>query len=514
MPPPALTNVSPRRARSKTGCLCCRLRRKKCTEEKPICISCKKLGLPCSWPQSKEFAWRLNLGIEGDTPAREAIQCLSPGVESDEQDEDAFSVGCSAESFLADFFPFFFSSVSFSLTQPSKRACQRDESHPPLLASLGGTWSTLDSVSQGVLRFYLEYTTDRMMSQKPGANNVWKSTVLQLAESDRLVMNAVLAVGSVHLAAGVTGNQLQGIEQAMTKYVLRSITGLQLALQHWVGNESTVSDDTLRVMLVTCLLAEHEVSLSSVHAPSPRLIFFCHLSSDHGGISCLGGNFNGTLQLHLRASYPVARVLKSKHTDSQMELVAHLLEHTAYLQFLSGLRFPRPGDRSGNDSIELVKLIHEGRFTLLKSYETFGAYFGCAADLYEMIPALHKFYSTRELEISTGRDLGCAAEFTRLLRSISSWEPPQEPCEMHYKHTETWFNALGGFEGPEERAAREEVETARKTDESPMVASAYAIQNSLLLFLYSAYLQHKEDHDRLVVATQPIVDESLDMIDR
>ncbi|WAO84734.1 Fungal specific transcription factor domain-containing protein [Fusarium falciforme] len=326
-----------------------------------------------------------------------------------------------------------------------------------------------------------------MMSQKPGANNVWKSTVLQLAESDRLVMNAVLAVGSVHLAAGVTDNQLQGIEQAMTKYVLRSITGLQLALQHWGGNGSTMSDDTLRLMLGTCLLAEHE---------------------------CLGGNFDGTLQLHLRASYPVARVLESKHTDSQMELVAHLLEHTAHFQFLSSLRFPRPGDRSGNDSIELVKLIHEGRFTLLKSYETFGAYFGCAADLYEMIPALHKFYSTRELEISTGRDLGCAAEFTRLLRRISSWEPLQEPCEMHYKHTETWFNALGGFQGPEERAAREEVETARNTDMSPMVASAYIIQNSLLLFLYSAYLRHKEDHDRLVVATQPIVEESLDMIDR
>ncbi|KAH7230374.1 fungal-specific transcription factor domain-containing protein [Fusarium solani] len=534
MPPPALTNVSPRRARSKTGCLCCRLRRKKCTEEKPICISCKKLGLPCSWPQSKEFAWRLNLGIEGDTPAREAIQCLSqvssqmnktrtrsvsaappnPSSPTSSPSSSGSSTSPPSEIPSLDFDVDSFindvinlesplssasltvtkppsisssSSVSFSLTQPSIRACQRDESHPPLLASLGGTWSTLDSVSQGVLRFYLEYTADRMMSQKPGANNVWKSTVLQLAESDRLVMNAVLAVGSVHLAAGVTGNQLQGIEQATTKYVLRSITGLQLALQHWVGNESTVSDDALRVMLVTCLLAEHE---------------------------CLGGNFNGTLQLHLRASYPVARVLKSKHTDSQMELVAHLLEHTAYLQFLSGLHFPRPGDRSGNDSIELVKLIHEGRFTLLKSYETFGAYFGCAADLYEMIPALHKFYSTRELEISTGRDLGCAAEFTRLLRSISSWEPPQEPCEMHYKHTETWFNALGGFEGPEERAAREEVETARKTDESPMVASAYAIQNSLLLFLYSAYLRHKEDHDRLVVATQPIVDESLDMIDR
>jgi hypothetical protein len=119
-----------------------------------------------------------------------------------------------------------------------------------------------------------------------------------------------------------------------------------------------------------------------------------------------------------------------------MESVAHLLEHTAYLRFLSVLCSPRPGDKSDNDSIDLVRLIHEGRFTLLKSYETFGAYFGCAAELYEVNPALHKFYTTRDLDISTGRDLGCAAEFNRLLYNISSWQHSQDTCETQYQYTE------------------------------------------------------------------------------
>lgn len=194
--------------------------------------------------------------------------------------------------------------------------------------------------------------------------------------------------------------------------------------------------------------------------------------------------------------------------------MACLLEHTAHLQFLSGLCFPGPDEKSRADSVELVRLVHEGRFTLLKSYDMFGAYFGCAAELYEMVPALHKFYATCELEMSTGRDLGCAAEFSRLHQEISSWTPPQDPLDSLYQHTDAWFNDLGGYERPEDRAARAEAERARKASESAMVASAYVIQKTLLLFLISAYMRRSEDHDRLVVATRPIVDEALDIYDQ
>ncbi|OAL57251.1 hypothetical protein IQ07DRAFT_582466 [Pyrenochaeta sp. DS3sAY3a] len=38
------------RARTTTGCLTCRKRRKKCNEDKPICIGCKRNHLICTWP--------------------------------------------------------------------------------------------------------------------------------------------------------------------------------------------------------------------------------------------------------------------------------------------------------------------------------------------------------------------------------------------------------------------------------------------------------------------------------
>lgn len=39
--------------RSRTGCLTCRARRKKCDEMKPVCDSCKRLGLICKSPWSR-----------------------------------------------------------------------------------------------------------------------------------------------------------------------------------------------------------------------------------------------------------------------------------------------------------------------------------------------------------------------------------------------------------------------------------------------------------------------------
>lgn len=39
----------PPRLRTKTGCLTCRRRRKKCDERKPCCQTCERLGLDCQW---------------------------------------------------------------------------------------------------------------------------------------------------------------------------------------------------------------------------------------------------------------------------------------------------------------------------------------------------------------------------------------------------------------------------------------------------------------------------------
>jgi hypothetical protein len=150
---------------------------------------------------------------------------------------------------------------------PSKRARQStdDSLTPYFLSTISGAWASLDSISQRVLLFYIDYTSERMIPRKPGTTNVWKSTILQLAETDELVLNAVLALGSIHLAAGKGKNH--PVAEANTKYMLRCINGLQPLLKDWVGSTTAIGDDTLRLMLVTCLLAEHEVSSLSCSDP-------------------------------------------------------------------------------------------------------------------------------------------------------------------------------------------------------------------------------------------------------
>lgn len=43
-----------RRLRTSTGCIECRRRKKKCTEQKPKCAACLRLGFDCSWPTDQQ----------------------------------------------------------------------------------------------------------------------------------------------------------------------------------------------------------------------------------------------------------------------------------------------------------------------------------------------------------------------------------------------------------------------------------------------------------------------------
>lgn len=237
------------------------------------------------------------MGIDGDTPAREAIRCVSmisnKVDETRTADPSAVSLACSSpaaspspSTISSSSSPFLFPELNLeplnnliesppfpaplATNNPASDAGSEHSTarlttkarrnncaspRPPMICS---TLASLDPTSQTVLRYYMDYTSDRLMSQKPGAVNVWKRDVLQLAESDNLIMEAVLAVGGAHLAARMTKNQV--ILGATIKYVVHSIAGLQLALKKWIDGNSALGVDTLRLMLVTCLLAEYEVS--------------------------------------------------------------------------------------------------------------------------------------------------------------------------------------------------------------------------------------------------------------
>ncbi|KAK0390047.1 hypothetical protein NLU13_3620 [Sarocladium strictum] len=53
--------------RSKTGCLTCRQRKKKCNEEKPICSGCRRNCLQCYWPTTESSRGSINKSIKEHT---------------------------------------------------------------------------------------------------------------------------------------------------------------------------------------------------------------------------------------------------------------------------------------------------------------------------------------------------------------------------------------------------------------------------------------------------------------
>lgn len=55
--------------RSKTGCLCCRRRRKKCDEVHPKCGGCTRNFLDCCWPEMSSPQQEQSLSSDDEIPA-------------------------------------------------------------------------------------------------------------------------------------------------------------------------------------------------------------------------------------------------------------------------------------------------------------------------------------------------------------------------------------------------------------------------------------------------------------
>ncbi|KAK6498125.1 hypothetical protein TWF506_004365 [Arthrobotrys conoides] len=79
-PPEPKSKVA--KGRSKTGCLTCRKRKKKCDEGKPECNNCGKNGYVCEGYSPKTY-WRSGRDISHRIPFQPTLPALIEGVESD-----------------------------------------------------------------------------------------------------------------------------------------------------------------------------------------------------------------------------------------------------------------------------------------------------------------------------------------------------------------------------------------------------------------------------------------------
>jgi hypothetical protein len=231
--------LKPRRARVKTGCLPCRLRRKKCDEAKPICSGCKRNHLICSQ----------------DLDIREGEK--SPFQESQLDDPARFEDKTSEEPNHIE------PKWAFPRIECQSKLGQ-EPTHRTTPVPLGqlDALNIFDSSNLGrpasrvLFEHYVHETADRLAINR-GTGNPFVSCVIPVAHSDSMVMDSVLALSGAHLCSTTQGDDV--VSTSSTHYIL-AVRQLKHELTHVASGEPP---DLVRLLLTILLL-----SITEVRTPS------------------------------------------------------------------------------------------------------------------------------------------------------------------------------------------------------------------------------------------------------
>lgn len=259
------TRRKPSYARTKSGCLTCRARRKKCDERKPICSGCARNFIHCKWPGILV----LNSGPQACKPRRKdavndgCLDCKPPGQRDSPQSSenspkaDAFSI--QEVSPTSD--PRYAEAETPSHVGTENRHGEMDNPESvivwqPLAASFISPQraTLLTSSSLVLLQHYME-STSTWLAAKPLSSNPFIAIVLPLASSDDLLMHALLALSGTHLTFRKGGHlEIQTATRAHYSLLLRNL--------RTIFADEALRDDvrrTSRLLLVLVVLCHVEV---------------------------------------------------------------------------------------------------------------------------------------------------------------------------------------------------------------------------------------------------------------
>ena len=252
--------LKPRRTRVKTGCLPCRLRRKKCDEGRPICSGCKRNHLICSQapgsqsqdPSShKELAGRLDaiIPLAESFPVSNHTALKGAAFTTNYPSGGAKSLNVEPRI--------------KSLTKVHRKYCGQGPIQQTSLATAGqlrisdmsGTGTLIHPSSRILFEHYVHETADRL-SIIQGPENPFITCVMPLARSDAMVMDGVLALSGAHLCYTMQGSDMKSISS--THYAL-AVRRLKHELTRVATGEPT---DPVQLLLTILLLTTTEVSFA------------------------------------------------------------------------------------------------------------------------------------------------------------------------------------------------------------------------------------------------------------
>lgn len=190
----------PKFTRKKTGCLTCRARRKKCGEQKPVCIGCSRNHLLCTWPPSSSHKLAsAKSSIQNGTIVHDSTCTVANSPKAPRSGPSQASLMTSNTQG-----PGVNSEVSSSSnsSMPNPRAvAQSSRSPASRLGTSPAWWPKLqyDRCAQRLLQHYIERTSSKLAAinfpEKPYVNHL-----LPLAYTNDGILHAMLALSSSHLS--------------------------------------------------------------------------------------------------------------------------------------------------------------------------------------------------------------------------------------------------------------------------------------------------------------------------
>ncbi|KAL5364482.1 fungal-specific transcription factor domain-containing protein [Aspergillus floccosus] len=286
-------------ARTKTGCLPCRRRKKKCDEAKPQCRACERNKLECAWPphivrifgldaeqiqNSDDLHAREELRSPIEAQSRANTPLLIPSAASASKDPIATLEGAEHHTGERDDCVISWSLESESFVSTIRAGMLLPNS--PILLS-----------------HYLEVTAPKL-APVPAPDVPWVSWILPVAFNDDLLMNAILALSGGHLLYKQPDNQ--EIHHATYRHYSTAVQSL-----YQVFNDgSTLSEPLalLRVALTILILFHYEV---------------------------VSGNLDGSPFFHLRATRQLVLNLRTKSRQNmsaaEQKLYGFVMEVYSYI---------------------------------------------------------------------------------------------------------------------------------------------------------------------------------------
>lgn len=203
-----------RHQRSRTGCLTCRSRRKKCDEVKPRCAGCRRNQLPCTWPAA-------TLSSRSDSEASAGMD-LTRSVTTVSVPPPVSTIHRGAES------------------EARQRACM------------------LTPQSVNLLSHFIAQTAS-CFAMGPVHLNPFVSVLVPLASTDDLLMHALLALSGAHLTYNDPTLPIRAeVTRAASMHYSKLIAGLRSEFSSLAEDDLEKKERLLRLLLVVC---HYEVSV-------------------------------------------------------------------------------------------------------------------------------------------------------------------------------------------------------------------------------------------------------------